>query len=360
LIAPARRTAALPPHHWRPAFRRPDYWRQAAEIRREWLEIGLSTEPADRAATEEAIASIYAQHHRARPEFRWVLSPRAALPHLTGLPTHEALRSWVDTHRPPGRPPIASDIAATLSRLRSDLAEGFTEPVADRPLMKRPKDKPWPRLAPPEAIDGGLPFQELLRQGIREALFRSLADGVYLPIRAALATAEPAAAASERPTAVGQLPAVADRSPAAGGEPFAVAGQAPAAGGELLAVGGRAPVVSGGAPVLVGAAPVVAGGAAGSALPVGWYGHQDAAWVGHLDVLRRLGLVPGGRGASFDVWVALARAGGWWWPGEQLCVLVERPAVIRTEPVPGAWHDEVRLRRVPGEPAVEYRDGWTI
>ncbi|WP_433368129.1 DUF6745 domain-containing protein [Actinoplanes sp. CA-142083] len=307
MTAPARRPAALPPqppslpphtgslsphHPWsaalsrqlgRHAPRRPDYWRQAAEIRQEWQEIGLSTDPADRSAAEEAIASIYARHRRARPEFHWVESPPAALPCLAGFPTHETLRSWVDTRRPPGHPPIASDIAAGLSRLRSELAEGFVEPATDRPLMKRPKNKPWPSLPPPEALDASLPFQELLRQGVRDALFRSLADGVYLPIRAALGP-----------------------------------------------------------------------------IPVGWYGHQDAAWVGHLDVLRRLGLVPGGQRASFDAWVTLARAGGWWWPGEHVCVLVERPAVIRVEPVPGSWHGEIRLRRDPGIPAVEYRDGWAI
>lgn len=245
----------------------------------------MSTEPADRSLTEEAVASIYARHRRPRPEFRWVASPYAALPHLAGLPTHETLRSWVDTRRPPGRPPIASDIAAGLSRLRSDLSEGLVEPVPDRPLMKRPKGKPWPSLPPLEALDAGLPFQELLRQGIREALFRSLAAGIYLPIRAAVTAA---------------------------------------------------------------------------ALPVGWYGHQDAAWIGHLDALRRLGLVSGGHGAAFEPWVTLARAGGWWWPGERVCVLVERPAVLRVEPVPGAWAGEIRLRRVPGTFAVEYRDGWTI
>jgi hypothetical protein len=246
----------------------------------------LSTEPADRSTTEEAIASIYARHRRARPSFLWVASPRAALAHLRGLPTHETLRSWISDRRPPGNPPIASDIAAGLSHLRSVLVADAAEPSPDRPPMKRPKDKPWPRLPAPDALDAGLPFQELVRQGVREALFRSLAEGVYLPVRSAVPSDVP--------------------------------------------------------------------------LPVGWYGHQDAAWIAHVDVLRRLGLVPTAHGAAFDNWATLARAGGWWWPGEHQCVLVERPAVLRTEPVPGAWHDEVRLRHDPGMPAVEYRDGWSL
>jgi uncharacterized protein DUF6745 len=286
LSAPARRSTALLPDHRRPASPRSEHWRRAAEIRREWLEVGLSTTPADRSTTEEAIASIYAGHRRARPAFLWVDSPAAALPHLTGAPTHETLRAWVSDRPPSGKPPIASDIAAGLSHLRSALAEDYAEPVADRPLLKRTKEKPWPRLPSAEALAAGLPFQELLRQGVREALYRSLAEGVYLPVRAALG--------------------------------------------------------------------------AGAALPVGWYGHQDAAWVAHLDVLRRLGLVPAHHGAAFETWLTVARSAGWWFPDEGRCVLVERPAVIRTEPVPGAWHDEVRLRRDPGKPAIEYRDGWSI
>jgi hypothetical protein len=55
--------------------------------------------------------------------------------------------------------------------------------------------------------------------------------------------------------------------------------------------------------------------------------------------------------------VALTKSCGWWWPSEDRCVPVERPARIRTEPVPGSWHDEIRLRRGRPETAVEYRDG---
>jgi hypothetical protein len=36
-----------------------------------------------------------------------------------------------------------------------------------------------------------------------------------------------------------------------------------------------------------------------------------------------------------------------------VCVVVERPELVQTEPVPGTWHEEVRLRRG----GVRYRDG---
>ena len=255
MTAPVRPTAA-------------DLWRRAAEISQEWLEIGLSTEPADRRTAEDAITTVYAGHGRPRPEFRWVLSPRAAIPHLAGMPTHADLRSWIAARRPSGSPPAASDIAAGLSRLRSTLAAGYDELPPVRPVPKRAKGAAWAVLSPAEGLAAGLPFLEILRQGVFGALFRSLAEGVYLPTRAALGPVPP---------------------------------------------------------------------------PVGWYGNQDAAWIAFFDVQRRLGLAPGH--ASLDRWVTLARSAGWWWPGEDRCVMVERPAVLRPSST---------------APHIEYRDGWSV
>ncbi|MEV5711868.1 DUF6745 domain-containing protein [Actinoallomurus sp. NPDC052274] len=91
-------------------------------------------------------------------------------------------------------------------------------------------------------------------------------------------------------------------------------------------------------------------------VPVCWYGQQDAGWVAYYDTLHRLGLAsyrPDDLEHLGD-WAALTRSCGWWWPGEDVCVVVERPELVLTEPLPGAWHDEVRLRRG----GVRYRDGW--
>jgi hypothetical protein len=96
--------------------------------------------------------------------------------------------------------------------------------------------------------------------------------------------------------------------------------------------------------------------AGGGPVPVCWYGQHDAAWVAYYDALHRLGLARYGPDESDHLghWAALARSCGWWWPGEEVCVVVERPELVRTEPVPGTWHEEVRLRRG----GVRYRDGW--
>jgi hypothetical protein len=90
-------------------------------------------------------------------------------------------------------------------------------------------------------------------------------------------------------------------------------------------------------------------------VPVCWYGQQDAAWIAYYDALHRLGLASYGPDAldHLSHWAALARSCGWWWPGEDVCVVVERPELVHTEPVPGTWHDEVRLVH----DGVRYRDG---
>jgi len=90
-------------------------------------------------------------------------------------------------------------------------------------------------------------------------------------------------------------------------------------------------------------------------VPACWYGQQDAAWIAYYDTLHRLGLASYGPDdvEHLSHWASLARSCGWWWPGEDVCVVVERPELVRTEPVPGTWHEEVRLVR----DGVRYRDG---
>jgi hypothetical protein len=84
-------------------------------------------------------------------------------------------------------------------------------------------------------------------------------------------------------------------------------------------------------------------------VPVCWYGQQDAAWIAYCDALHRLGLARY-RPEDLDhlgYWAGLARSCGWWWPGEEVCVVVDRPGLARAEPLPGTWHDEVRRRPLP-------------
>lgn len=231
---------------------------------------------------ERCLTAIYARVARPRPRFVWVDSPGKALPLLSGLPTLDELYQWIRDPRPPGPPPLASDLATQASRLRGALSGGVLHGDPELSPVRRPKGKdPWPDLPPLDALAVGVPLPVVLHRGVRAALHRSLVQGFCFPVRAALA--------------------------------------------------GEGPV------------------------PVRWYGQQDASWIAYYDMLRRLNLA---RYAPTDAdhlddWAAVARSCGWWWPGEGVCVVVERPARVRTEPVPGTWHGEVQLR----QDGVEYRDG---
>jgi len=259
-------------------------WQEAIKIRQEWLDHGLSTQPADRRTAEHSLTMIYARISRPRPRFEWVSSPAQALPLVTGWPTLDSLYAWIRNPCPRGKPPLASDLAMSTSRLRGALSAGVVHSDPElSPARKGRHNEPWPELPPLKALEAGTPLGVVLHQGIRIALHRSLAQGFRAPVRAALA-----------------------------GDP----------------------------------APV----------PACWYGQQDAAWIAYYDALQRLGLA---RYQPDDLdhlgyWTALARSCGWWWPGEGLCVVVDRPETARTESFPGTWHDEVRLR----PDGLSYRDGW--
>ncbi|GAA4595027.1 hypothetical protein GCM10023194_63570 [Planotetraspora phitsanulokensis] len=90
-----------------------------------------------------------------------------------------------------------------------------------------------------------------------------------------------------------------------------------------------------------------------------WYQTQCVSWVAHYDAVRRAA------GAVFtseqlrrlDLWAAVARSCGWWWPRQTVCVISERPVTVRTE----VWGDngEVRLHSADG-PAIRYPDGWDV
>lgn len=141
-------------------------WSRAESIRDEWLDHALSAKPADRALTEHTIIRIYSRLGRPRPGFVWVGSPIDALPFVNGLPTLDDLMSWVRGPRPTGRPPLASDLAAEASRLRTAMDDAYERPPFDFPPPKRKKDEPWLDMPPREAIQFGVPFREVLRRDI--------------------------------------------------------------------------------------------------------------------------------------------------------------------------------------------------
>jgi hypothetical protein len=90
-----------------------------------------------------------------------------------------------------------------------------------------------------------------------------------------------------------------------------------------------------------------------------WYAAQEPSRIAHYDALRRAaGVVfTTEQTRLLDLWVAVARSCGWWWPRDEVCVISERPADLHTEP--GDEPGEIRLHHADG-PALRYADGWDV
>lgn len=94
---------------------------------------------------------------------------------------------------------------------------------------------------------------------------------------------------------------------------------------------------------------------------VTWYGQHEAHRLACHDVYRALGLIGFTRRELhvLDLQIRIAESTGWWWPLDGVCVMSERPTGLRTEPTPGAVHDERRLH-ADSSPAVEFADGQRV
>jgi hypothetical protein len=147
-----------------------EFWSRAEAIRQEWRDIGLRTEPADRELGEQAMSGLYHRLGRRAPRFRWVAAPRDAVPLLEKRPGHDDLMAWIRGPQPPGRPPLASDLAAANARLRAALDERAEFPDFGPPRMKKPDGRPWPVLPPPAALAAGVPLKVVLWQGLYDTL----------------------------------------------------------------------------------------------------------------------------------------------------------------------------------------------
>ncbi|NRQ38505.1 hypothetical protein HII36_42765 [Nonomuraea sp. NN258] len=90
-----------------------------------------------------------------------------------------------------------------------------------------------------------------------------------------------------------------------------------------------------------------------------WYDALSPSWIARYDALRRAAGVPFAQDEvrRLGLWADAARACGWWWPRQDVCVVAERPVELRTE----AADDDVGVRlHCPDGPAVRYADGWDV
>jgi hypothetical protein len=272
--------------------------RLAVALRNEWLAVGLSTQSADRSAAEAAVGRLYEMADAAPPDFEWVASPLAALAAV------RAARSRYPVIRPPrqlasqdlGQWPVAARLASLESSLRSRLDARIRRPMGTWPGSGAGAVSMYD---PEDAVLSGISASSVLAVTAGLSLRSTLTDAVAAPLRAALAQ---------------------------------VTGE-PAVGGELSAAGGV----------------------------IAFRGQHIASWIGYYDIRRRAGF--GGYATAdlieLDVWAAIARSAGWWWPGEGLCVMAERPLAVHTEPLAGSRHGELRLHHGNG-PAIAFADGFKV
>jgi hypothetical protein len=274
--------------------------RLAVALRNEWLAIGLSTESADRPAAEAAVGRLYGMAGSSPPAFEWVSSPLAALQLV------RAARSRYPAIQPPrqlviervGRWPLAARLASLGTSLRSRLDERIRRAAAARPNS-------WADTAtasmyePEDAVLSRISDRSVVEVTVRQSLYGTLTNAVTAPLRAGLAQA------------IGQ---------AAGDDPLN------SASGVIV-----------------------------------FRGQHDASWVGYYDIRRRAGF--GGYATAdlseLGVWAALVKSTGWWWPGEGLCVMAERPVAVHSEPLAGSHHGELRLHRADGQ-AIAFADGFGV
>jgi len=132
-----------------------DQWNQAVRIRDEWLAYGLSTDAADRAPAESAIAGLYALIGLSAPRFVWVDSPAAALEYMPTDDGPVVLRA---------DRPVDRHVPWFVTHRLADAVAGLKESLD------------W-RLG---SVD------DLLDAGVRDALARSIRDGVRAALRLAI------------------------------------------------------------------------------------------------------------------------------------------------------------------------------
>jgi hypothetical protein len=88
-----------------------------------------------------------------------------------------------------------------------------------------------------------------------------------------------------------------------------------------------------------------------------WWGQQEAYWIAYYAFCRDVIGVryDDKRLRQLDLWSGIAQSCGWWWPYRNVCVVSERPEVVRWE----ADRNPPRLHS-EGGPALRYRDGWEV
>ena len=235
------------------------------------------------------------------PAFEWVPSPLAALHAVRAARSrYPVIETRYLLSGQPGREmPVAARLASLGTSLRSRLDARIRRAAVAWPPSREDNAGTVSMYRPEDAVLSGISDRFIVVVTAGQSLRGTLTDAVAAPLRAALARAIGKAADDD----------------------------------QLRTAGGV----------------------------IAFRGQHDASWIGYYDTRRRAGF--GGYASSdlseLDAWATLAKSAGWWWPGEGLCVMAERPVTVHTEPLAGSYHGELRLHRADG-PAIAFADGFVV
>ncbi|MGW3291069.1 DUF6745 domain-containing protein [Streptomyces sp. NPDC001002] len=320
----------------------PDQLRAAEEILDEWLARSLSTEPADREATEDAVTELYRIQGLPPPMFLWVNSPESGLLTAGLLAECRSARAGVPLHRW-----LREYLSSTL------WLDGFSSFIRETVA---------------ELLDDHLQEDDPPLPEVRDSSFAQrlhTVPGTWHPgaLRARMTEWWHDPHARQHP----EVRRWRRSMRLAGWEEWDVelVGRFQAPGWARETVEGLLPQphrltrsVFHHCMEKDDSLPFEGGGNDWMTPGIENFLQVHGQWATHLawfDVYRRLGLVryPDPVQRIMDLLAVTARSCGSWWPGERLCVAVERPALLKVDlPEPRT----PRLHCADG-PAVLWRDG---
>jgi hypothetical protein len=275
-------------------------WRQVRAFRDELIAASLCTDPADRPAAEAAIGRVYGLLGLKVPRFIWCASPASAQLAIRVL----AADAGASMAGGAGRP------CASLIQLWQRVEASLNCSLADVPGFRRREER-----------------SAVLRQAEVAAQMARLLDGAVDDLLGPFGILSPRAYDDLLRGSLGD--SVRDALPELAWPPS----------GKQVSSCGYHPTTQ-------------------WSLAAGQYDGRVTKYEGP----RRLGVVTYSVPDSewLDLWGALARSCGCWWPFERACFLTERPVIARATErrSPEAWNPLVP--HCPDGPAIAFRDGWAV
>lgn len=296
----------------------PEQEERLPAYRAEWHAVGMCTAPADRATAERAITAMYREVGETEPKFVWADSPLTA--HL--------IMHMIDSG--------ASSCLSLENGLRDSLQTSLRDSLRDS-LLDSLRVSLWTSL--------GVSLWDSLRDSLRNSLQNSLCDSlrnsVKTPLQASLRTS---LWNSLRISLEYSLDVSIEDSFDASLE-----GSLWTLLGDTLGTTIRNSLKTS----LEDSLRILLKDSLVTHRHTYWWGQQDAHWIAYYLWCAEIGAVyDPDASRRLALHADVARSCMWWWPYRGLCVVSERPSVVKMD-------DQGRIHAEDG-PAVAFRDGWSV